>query len=301
MNKQPWLIAEKKEAETNHPVSLKKPEQKNDSPRTTERDARIMLEQMRRQEKKTERKMREGAIRHKAAPQDKIFSKNNLEEPKTQAEEALDAYLQTGTVEKEMLCDMIAGRKLFPCYFGSALKNFGVEEFFSGICQYTKAKKYPDEFGARVFKITRDPSGLRLTHLKITGGKLKARELIRDRKGSWEEKVNQIRIYSGEKYESASEAYSGEICAVTGLTYAYAGEGLGVEEDTFSPLLEPVLTYRIELPEDCDAVRILPKLRQLEEEDPKLHILWNETHQELLAQVMGEVQMEILKRQALDR
>jgi ribosomal protection tetracycline resistance protein len=224
-----------------------------------------------------------------------------FEEAAMCSEEALDAYLQTGTVEKEMLCDMIAGRKLFPCYFGSALKNFGVEEFFSGICQYTKAKKYPDEFGARVFKITRDPSGLRLTHLKITGGKLKARELIRDRKGSWEEKVNQIRIYSGEKYESASEAYSGEICAVTGLTYAYAGEGLGVEEDTFSPLLEPVLTYRIELPEDCDAVRILPKLRQLEEEDPKLHILWNETHQELLAQVMGEVQMEILKRQALDR
>ena len=224
-----------------------------------------------------------------------------FEEAAMCSEEALDAYLQTGTVEKEMLCDMIAGRKLFPCYFGSALKNFGVEEFFSGICQYTKAKKYPDEFGARVFKITRDPSGLRLTHLKITGGKLKARELIRDRKGSWEEKVNQIRIYSGEKYESASEAYSGEICAVTGLTYAYAGEGLGVEEDTFSPLLEPVLTYRIELPEDCDAGRILPKLRQLEEEDPKLHILWNETHQELLAQVMGEVQTDVLKRQVADR
>ena len=233
------------------------------------------------------------------------FEKRNgddfWEEAAMCSEEALEQFLDTGKLNDETICQMIMERKLFPCYFGSALKNTGVNEFFEGLCQYTKQKTYPNEFGAKVFKITRDEAGLRLTHLKVTGGSLKVRALLSDTKRGWQEKVHQIRVYSGEKYEAVDEAAAGEVCAVTGLSSTYAGEGLGKEEESDMPKLNPVLTYQVLLPEGCDALTLLPKLRQLEEEDPKLHIVWNEKHQEILIRVMGEVQTEIVKRQVFDR
>lgn len=223
------------------------------------------------------------------------------------SEAALDVFLETGQIARETICEMIAKRKMFPCYFGSALKLTGVEEFLQGICTFTVGRHYPKEFGARVFKIARDDAGNRLTYLKVTGGSLKVKTLLKgsienlQAKECWEEKVNQIRIYSGEKYESVNEVMAGDVCTLTGLTKTYAGEGLGIEKAAEEPFLEPVLTYQILLPKDSDAAQMLPKLRQLEEEEPQLHIIWNEVHQEILAQVMGEVQTEILKRQILDR
>ena len=217
------------------------------------------------------------------------------------SEKALEIYLSSKAIDGEIICEMAARREIFPCYFGSALKMDGVEEFLQGFCDYTMHKEYPDEFGAKVFKIARDETGQRLTYLKVTGGSLKVRETLRDTAGTWEEKVSQIRIYSGGKYETVNEVRAGAVCAAAGLTKTYPGEGLGTEENSGSPLLEPVLTYQILLPEGCDALQILPKLRQLEEEEPELHFLWNEPHQEILVQVMGEVQTEILQRQVLDR
>ena len=158
----------------------------------------------------------------------------------------------------------------------------GRDEFLLGLQTYTREKEYPEEFGAKVFKISRDNQGNRLTFLKVTGGKLRARAVITGgREGSlWEEKVNQLRIYSGEKYTQAEEAGAGTVCAVTGLNYTRPGEGLGMEMESFLPVLEPVLTYKIELPPECDAALFLPKLRQLEEEEPQLHLVWDETVKE---------------------
>lgn len=228
-------------------------------------------------------------------------SKEFLEEAAMCSEEALECFLETGKLGREMISGMIADRRVFPCYFGSALKMTGVEEFLQGICRFTLQKEYPEAFGARVFKIARDADNNRLTYMKITGGALEVRTSLQNAERTWEEKVNQIRIYSGAKYETEQKACAGEICAVTGLTKTYAGEGLGTEAFFKEPLLEPVLTYRVLLPKEWNALQILPKLRQLEEEDPMLHLLWNETHQEILVQVMGEVQTEILKRQVWDR
>lgn len=228
-------------------------------------------------------------------------SREFMEEAAMCSEDALEHFLETGNVEEEMISRLIADRRIFPCYFGSALKMTGVEEFLQGICRFVRQKNYPKEFGARVFKIARDEDHNRLTYLKITGGDLEVRTVLHDAERTWEEKVNQIRIYSGVKYEAVQKVHAGEICAVTGLTKTFAGEGLGAEAFVKEPLLEPVLTYRILLPEGWDAMQVLPKLRQLEEEDPKLHLLWNEVHQEILVQVMGEVQTEILKRQVRDR
>ncbi len=211
------------------------------------------------------------------------------------SEEALELFLETGAVEHDRICHMIAQRQLFPCYFGSALKMEGVAEFLQGFCCYTLQKAYPPEFGAKVFKIARDENGNRLTYMKITGGSLKTRTVLNG------EKVNQLRLYSGIKYEAAGEVSAGEVCAAAGLTKTWPGQGLGIEQASFAPLLDPVLTYRILLPETVDAVQMLPKLRQLEEEEPNLHVDWNEAHQEILVHVMGEVQTEILQRQIRDR
>ncbi|MCI8488655.1 MAG: GTP-binding protein [Lachnospiraceae bacterium] len=210
-------------------------------------------------------------------------------------EEALELFLETGAVEHDRICHMIAQRQLFPCYFGSALKMEGVAEFLQGFCCYTLQKAYPPEFGAKVFKIARDENGNRLTYMKITGGSLKTRTVLNG------EKVNQLRLYSGIKYEAAGEVSAGEVCAAAGLTKTWPGQGLGIEQASFAPLLDPVLTYRLLLPETVDAVQMLPKLRQLEEEEPNLHVDWNEAHQEILVHVMGEVQTEILQRQIRDR
>ncbi len=204
-------------------------------------------------------------------------------------EELLEAYLEEGEVDEAQIPRLIRERKLFPCFFGSALKMEGVEEFLEGIRQMVQIPEYPQEFGAKVFKIARDPQGNRLTYLKITGGNLKVKTLLT------EEKVEQIRIYSGEKFELVQEAQPGMVCALTGLSATYPGQALGAEKTSHIPVLEPVLTYQIRLPEGCDVHQTLLKLRQLEEEEPLLHIVWNEILGEIHAKVMGVVQIEVLK------
>ena len=211
----------------------------------------------------------------------------------------LELFMENGEVEDEIIRRLIRGRKVFPCYFGSALRNKGVEELLQGIVDYTEeAETAEAEFGAKVFKITRDSQGNRLTHMKITGGLLKVKDLLNNKRFDEdyvEEKVNQIRIYSGEKFEAVQEAACGTVCAVTGLTFTYPGEGIGVEEDSHMPVLEPVLNYRIDLPEGCDTHTMLRNFRLLEEEDPMLRIVWDEENAEIHVQLMGEVQIEILQ------
>ena len=220
-------------------------------------------------------------------------------------EAVLEYYLEQDRVEKEQIVRLISERKVFPCYFGSALKLDGVENLLLGLERYTKNRSYPAEFGAKVYKITRDAQGNRLTHLKVTGGVLKARDVLRGKgeQGTedWEEKVNQIRLYSGEKFESVGEIPAGTICAITGLSKTYPGEGLGCEIESNLPLLEPVLNYELKLPEGVTAQSMLPKLRLLEEEEPQLHIVWDETLQEIKIQMMGEVQTEVLTQMILER
>ena len=221
-------------------------------------------------------------------------------------EEVLGRYLETGTVADEEITALIAGRKLFPCWFGSALRLEGVAELLEGLERYAPVPVYPAQFGARVYKIARDPQGNRLTYLKVTGGELKVKDLLTGRDGPageevWEEKADQLRIYSGARFRGVDRAGPGTVCAVTGLTHTYAGQGLGAEAAAVHPLLEPVLTYRMLLPEGTDAHAVLPKLEQLEEEDPQLHIVWNEALREIHVQLMGEVQLEILRRLLRER
>ena len=217
------------------------------------------------------------------------------------SEALLEQYLESGEIEDSQIRNLIRKRNLFPCYFGSALKVTGVDEFMWGIMNYTEVATESEEakFGAKVYKISRDDQGNRLTYIKVTSGCLKVKDLLsgRDRRKEkdWEEKINQIRIYSGAKFETVNQAERGMICAVTGLSQTYPGEGLGIERDSNIPILEPVLTYQIQLPEDCEVHSMLEKLRQLEEEEPLLHIIWNEKLGEIYAQIMGEVQIEVLK------
>ena len=216
-------------------------------------------------------------------------------------EQVLEEYLETGRIPEREICRMVRERKVFPCYFGSALKLQGVEELLKGLECWMTPPVYGKEFGAKVYKISRDEQGNRLTHLKITGGTLKVKDVIAVPGMEEGEKVNQIRVYSGAKAEMVSEAEAGMICAVTGLTETKPGQGLGAESESELPLLEPVLTYRVKLPEDCDVHKMLQCLRQLEEEEPQLHIVWNETLGEIHVQVMGQVQMEVLKSLAEER
>ena len=216
-------------------------------------------------------------------------------------EQVMEAYLEGEEISREQIRQMIRERKLFPCYFGSALKMTGVEEFLDDLKLRIRETSYPETFGAKIYKITRDNQGERLTHMKITGGTLKVKSVLSNGRpgetgeGIWQEKVNQIRIYSGEKYTMVSEVKAGTVCAVTGLTAPYPGQGLGSEQASDMPVLEPVLSYRIGLPTEVNVHQALLQLRQLEEEEPLLHIVWNETLGEIYAQVMGEVQIEILK------
>lgn len=226
-------------------------------------------------------------------------SEEFLENVAMAEEQVLETYLEHGTIERGEISRLIWERKVFPCYFGSALKNIGVKEFLAGLECYAKERSYPEEFGAKVYKIARDPQGNRLTYLKVTGGVLKVRDLIRYQ--DVEEKVSQIRIYSGEKYDAVQEVRAGRVCAVTGLTKTYPGEGLGAEPPSEGPVLTPVLNYQLILPEGCDTHGMLLKLRQLEEEDPELHIVWNEELGEIHAQLMGEVQTEILQSMIRER
>ena len=210
-------------------------------------------------------------------------------------EEVLEHYLESGEVEEADIVKMVAQRKVFPCYFGSALKEEGVDKFLKGVETYTAERKYGDKFAARVFKIARDAQGNRLTYLKVTGGVLKVKMLLKGENRNaeeteiWEEKVDQIRIYSGARYEMVKEAKAGMVCAVTGLDHTFAGEGLGLEEESTIPLLEPVLSYKIELPPECDAHQMLRKLRQLEEMRHHVHafILRHPSLPRSIAKVVG--------------
>ena len=222
-------------------------------------------------------------------------------------EAVLERYLETGGLTDDDLRQMIGKRKLFPCWFGSALKLEGVTEFLEGLEQYAPVPAYPAEFGARIFKITRDSQGARLTYLKVTGGTLRVKSLLTNRRPGlpdeqvWEEKADQLRIYSGAKFRTVEEAPAGTVCAVTGLSRSRAGEGLGIETGWTAPALEPVLTYQVLLPEGVDPHTALEKFRQLEEEDPQLHIAWNEQARQIHVQLMGEIQLEILQRMLRER
>ena len=235
--------------------------------------------------------------------------KNSEAEDMAMLDEILmEQYLKDGVVSDDDIIDLIRSRKMFPCYFGSALKDEGVEDFLNDFARLTVGRKYGDEFGARVFKITRDNQGNRLTHMKITGGVLKVKDFVsgstdnkKENSEDWEEKVDRICIYSGDKYTTVNQACAGEICAVTGLTKTMAGEGLGAEKTLCRPYLEPVLSYKIILPEGADVHGMLMKLHQLEEEEPHLSIEWNEQLSEIHARVMGEIEIEILKNLILER
>ena len=217
------------------------------------------------------------------------------EETAVCSEDALEEFLETGRLKKETLQELFLERQLFPCFFGSALRLEGVKEFVEQMQELIKVPAYPETFGAKVFKIARDEAGNRLTYLKITGGSLKVKAVIEG------QKVNQIRIYSGEKYEAVNEVEAGSICAVTGLSDTYPGEGLGAEQGTYLPVLEPVLNYQVIPTEGDDPILLLPKLRELEEEEPQLHIMWEEALQEIHVQLMGEVQLEVLKTLIYER
>jgi small GTP-binding protein domain len=211
-------------------------------------------------------------------------------------ESLMEEFLSCGKIDIEDIKRGISDRGIFPCHFGSALKNDKIIDLLDGLNTYIDEKKYPDKFSAKVYKINRDSQGNRLTYIKVTGGVLRVKDIIDDS----EEKINQIRIYSGDKYRTANEIYSGEVCAVTGLTKTYSGENLGIENDNNDVILEPVLMYRVVLPQEIDAAMMLPKLKQLEE-DPTLAIKWNEDLKEIQVCLMGEVQIEILKKLVLDR
>lgn len=209
----------------------------------------------------------------------------------------LEEYLETGKLGLDSVVRAVRERKVFPCYFGSALRLEGVEELMEGLRTYMASPAYSHEFGAKVYKIARDEQGNRLTYLKVTGGTLHVKDVL----PGTEEKINQIRIYSGAKYEAVQSAAAGRVCAVTGPVSTYPGQGLGAEKELDMFILEPVLTYQIQLPEDCDVHQMLLNLKQLEEEEPQLHIVWEEQLGEIHAQLMGEVQTEVLKSMIWER
>ena len=210
-------------------------------------------------------------------------------------EALLNRYLECGSIEKKDIQALLAERKVFPCYFGSALKMTGIDAFLDGVACYCLPKEYPADFGARVYKIGRDSAGNRLTYMKITGGCLQVKQMLSAKEGIWEEKADQIRIYSGTKYTTGQSAPAGTVCAVTGLTRTFSGEGLGIEPENAAPLLAPVMTYRIILPSECDVHNMYKNLCQLAEEEPQLHVVWKEQVGEIHVQLMGEVQIDVLK------
>lgn len=211
------------------------------------------------------------------------------------SESMMEKYLGGETIDEREIAEAIKLRQVFPCFFGSGLKLDGIDEFIDALEKYTIQPEYSEVFGAKVFKISHDPQGVRLTHIKVTGGSIKVREMIGD------EKISGIRIYSGAKFTTADEGRSGEICALTGLDKTHNGQGLGFEAAGERPTLEPVMNYRVVLPDGCDADTILPKLRELEEEDPQLHVTWNSHLKEIHVGLMGDVQAEILKSIVAER
>lgn len=220
-----------------------------------------------------------------------------LEELAVCEDDMMEEYLEEGRISLDKVQRAVADRQVFPCYFGSALHSQGVEELLDGLDLYIKDKIYPAEFGAKVYKIARDNQGNRLTYLKVTGGRLKVKDVVE----GLNQKINQIRIYSGEKFEAVQEVEAGRVCAVTGLENTRPGQGIGAEEESDLPVLEPVLTYQILLPDDCDVHKMLLNLKILEEEEPELHIVWEEQTSEIHVQLMGDVQIEILQRMIKER
>lgn len=224
------------------------------------------------------------------------FTSNSKNEGLALCSEALmEKYLNGEDVNNEEIAEVVSQRLVFPCFFGSGLKLEGIDEFISALQDYTLEPSYPDSFGARVFKISHDKQGVRLTHVKVTGGSVKVREIING------EKINGIRVYSGSRFVTKDSVQAGEICALTGLNEAYNSQGLGFEAAAEKPRLEPVMNYRVVLPSDCDADTMLAMLHELEEEDPQLRVTWNSHIREIHIGLMGEVQAEILKSIVLER
>ena len=224
------------------------------------------------------------------------------------SEPLLDEFMESGELADAHIAQAVAQREVFPCFYGSALKLDRVDTLIQGLSRFMCERNYPDEFSARVYKIGRDDRGSRLTFLKVTGGCLRVRDKIEykahggdEAKGPLIEKIDQIRKYSGEKYEIADVAEAGEIVAVTGLNSTFPGQGLGFEQQSNMPILEPVLNYRMILPDDVNPAAFMEKLKQLEEEDPQLYIVWVEEFKEIHVQLMGQVQMEVLVRLIKDR
>jgi len=214
-----------------------------------------------------------------------------MEQLATCREDALEAYLDTGMVPEELVRQLVRQRLVFPCWFGSGLKLEGIDEFLEGLARYVEPPAYPAAFSARVFKISHDAQGKRLTHLKVTGGTLRVRDAISY--GGRQEKAAQLRIYTGGRFRPVDQVPAGGICAVQGLTATWGGQGLGEREEAVRPVLEPVMRYRMALPPDCDSRVLLPQLRQLEEEDPQLRFTARDG--ELHVSLMGRVQAEILR------
>ena len=213
-------------------------------------------------------------------------------------EAALEQLLERGKIDDALIAEMVKNRKVFPCFFGSALKLDGVEDFLTALACFTREPVYPKEFGAKVFKISRDAQGARLTWLKVTGGALRVKAPLtyRAQNQDYNEKADQLRLYSGVKFRALEEAGAGSVVAVTGLSHSYVGLGLGAEAEASAPLLQPVLTYQLILPDGADAHSALIKLRELEEEDPMLRIVWGERYGQIHVQLMGKIQLEILRR-----
>ncbi len=223
-------------------------------------------------------------------------------------EEVLEQYLETEMpIEDQVIAGLIRDRKLFPCYTGSALRVEGIDRLLNGLYIYAQMPEYGRDFGARVYKISRDTQGNRLTYVKVTGGELRVKQIlsVTGRNSGpdavREEKVDQVRIYSGSKYTVVQEAAAGTVCALTGLVSTFCGQGLGTEQGDVVPVTEPVMTYRVGLPEGCDVHQMYDKLCQLEEEEPQLHLVWKEQVGEIHAQLMGEVQIEVLRNLIAER
>ena len=214
-------------------------------------------------------------------------------------EEFMEHFITHGTIENDLITKAIAERRIFPCFFGSALKMDGIDEFISGLDRFTREYESRPNFSAQVYKISYDPKGSRLTHLKVLGGQLKMREELTYKDADGNEisgKISSIRFYSGEKFRTADYAEAGEVCAVTGLVGTFAGQGLGCAENSQKASLEPVMTYKIVLPDQKNIYEAIKELRLLEDEDPQLHILWNEQSREIHIQLMGAVQLEVLSK-----
>lgn len=256
----------------------------------------------------------DGCIDFTGAHDDNAALADVMEDIAMQSETAMELYLESGTIQDETIREMIADRVLFPCFFGSALKMDGIDEFVAGFERYVREPEYDSEFGARIYKVSHDAQGNRLTWLKVTGGEFKAKTMLSgtarvgadlgeskiDDDGMWHEKADQVRVYSGAKFTTVDSVVAGTVCAVTGLTRTFPGAGLGKEPDGVNPVLQPVLTYTL-LPEECDIHACLVALRELEDEDPLLHVVWQPHLEEVHLQLMGAVQLEVIQQMMHDR